>query len=141
MFRRFLGSSIQKALVNRIRDQGDGGLTLDGELMDAAGLLPNDTVLCTNEHNGNQFLANVIRGRHGGGELILNGPLARQGMLGNRVTIDRYDSLSEKQMKGRNLKVLVINMSIASIKHPTPHVIDRPDPSLRPEGPERRVHP
>ena len=111
MFRRFLRSSIQKALVTRIRDQGDGGLTLDGELMDAAGLLPNETVLCTNEHNGNQFLANVRRGRRGGGELILNGPLARQGMPGDQVTIDRYDSLSEKQMKGRNLEVLVINMS------------------------------
>ena len=111
MFRRFLRSSIQKALVTRIRDQGDGGLTLDGELMDAAGLLPNETVLCTTEHKGNQFLANVRRGRRGGGELILNGPLARQGMPGDQVTIDRYDSLSEKQMKGRNLEVLVINMS------------------------------
>ena len=97
MFRRFLRSSIQKVLVTGTRDKCDGELTLDGDLMDATGLLPNDTVLCTNEHNGNQFLANIRRGRRRRGELILN---TRQGMAGDRVTIDRYDSFSKGQMKG-----------------------------------------
>ncbi len=119
--------------MTRIRDQGDSGLTLDGDLMDAAGLLSNETVLCTNEHNGTQFLANVRRGRRGRGELILNGPVARQGMPGDRVTIDRYDSFAEEQTNGGNSKVLVINMSIASSKHPLPtQVIDPADPSRLP---------
>ena len=111
MFRRFLRASIQRVLVTGTRNQGDGGLTLDGALMDAAGLLPNETVLCTNEHNGNQFLASLRQGRRGRGELILDGPVARQGSRGDRVTIHRYDSLSQDQVDKMSSKVVLIDMS------------------------------
>ena len=79
MFRRFIRSSIQKALVIGTRHQGDGGITLESALMDAAGLFPHEIVLCTNENNGAQFWTYVTRGSaRGRGDLILNGPfLAR----------------------------------------------------------------
>ena len=111
MFRRFLRSSIQKALVTGTRHQGDGGITLDRALMDAAGLFPNEIVLCTNENNGRQFWTYVTRGKRGRGDLILNGPIARQGTRGDRLTIDRYDALSDDQVNRRNPKVVLIDRS------------------------------
>jgi aspartate 1-decarboxylase len=79
--------------------------------MEAAGLLPNETVLCTNEHNGTQFLTYVTPGRRGRGELILNGPVARQAACGDRLTIHRYDSLSEDQVDAMSSQVLRIDTS------------------------------
>ena len=111
MFRGFLRSSIQKALVIGTRHQGDGGITLDSALMDAAGLFPNEIVLCTNETNGGQFLTYVTKGKRGRGVLILNGPVACQGTRGDRLTINRYDALSEDQMNLRNPKVVLIDRS------------------------------
>ena len=111
MFRRFLCVSIQRVLVTGTRNQGDGGITLDGALMDAAGLLPHETVLCTNELSGNQFLASVSQGRRGRGELILGGPVARQGSRGDWLTIHRYDSLSQDQVDEMSSQVVLIDMS------------------------------
>ena len=119
MFRRFLRASIRGVLVTGTRSQGDGGLTLDGALMDAAGLLPHETVLCTNELSGNQFLASVSQGRRGGGELILGGPVARQGSRGDRVTIHRYDSLSQDQVDGMGSKVVLIDLSAEPTTQPS----------------------
>ena len=45
MFRRFLRSSIQSALITGTCDQCDGSLTIDGDLLDAMGLFPYESIL------------------------------------------------------------------------------------------------
>ncbi len=84
--------------------------------MDGAGLFHNEIVLCANETNGGQFLPYVMRGKRIREDLLLNCPIARQGTLGDRLTIDRYDALSEDQMNGRNPKVVLLDMSTTHTK-------------------------
>lgn len=73
-------------------------LTVDGESLHAVGLLPGETVLSTNESNGDQLIASVTRGRRSMGGRVLNGPLARHGTKGDRLSIYRYNYLPEGKL-------------------------------------------
>jgi aspartate 1-decarboxylase len=79
MFRRFLRAYIPRATVTGTCPGREGSLTVDQDLLDAAGILPYETILCSNASNGDQFLTYVIEGKRRGGEITLNGPIARKG--------------------------------------------------------------
>ena len=50
-----------------------GSLTVDVDLMEAAGLFANEKILCADVENGNRFETYVIPGPRGSGVCCLNG--------------------------------------------------------------------
>ncbi len=64
-----------------------GSITIDPDLIEAAGLHPWQEVLVVNENNGNRFYTYIIPGKRGSGQIILNGPSARLGEVGDIVII------------------------------------------------------
>ena len=79
MFRQMLRSKIHRATVTGAHLEYEGSLTVDEELLEAAGILPYEAVVCSNLNNGERFMTYAITGKRGGGEIILNGPTARKG--------------------------------------------------------------
>ncbi len=82
-----LKSKIHRAQVTDSNVNYEGSLTIDSELMKAAGLLPYERVLCGNLANGNRFETYAIPGEHGGRAIILNGATAHLGSVGDRLTV------------------------------------------------------
>jgi aspartate 1-decarboxylase len=75
-----------------------GSLTLDPELMAAADLLPGERVQIVNLANGSRIETYVIEGERGSGQVVLNGPAARAGEVGDVVHVICYAFLSESEI-------------------------------------------
>src|SRR5512135_3067003 len=82
MLRLMLRSKIHRATVTDSNLEYEGSLTVDPDLIEAAGMLPYEQVSVSNLNNGERFETYVIPGKRGSGELVLNGPTARKGAKG-----------------------------------------------------------
>ena len=90
MFRIWCKSKISKATITGVELDYEGSITLSPELMTVADILPGERVQVVNLNNGERLETYVIKGKAGSGEIILNGPAARRGMVGDRVMILSY---------------------------------------------------
>jgi len=95
---------VLKAKIHRVRiTQVDldyvGSLTLDKDLMDAAGLLPYEKVHVLNVNTGARIETYLIEGPRGTGIAGLNGPAARTGMVGDLVIVLAYAWLTPEEAK------------------------------------------
>ena len=67
-----------------------GSITIDEDLMDAAGLIAGEKVQVVDNNNGERFETYVIRGPRGTGCICLNGAAARKVLVGDTVIIMSY---------------------------------------------------
>ena len=67
-----------------------GSITIDEDLMDAAGIIAGEKVQVVNNNNGERFETYVIRGERGSGCICLNGAAARRVVVGDTVIIISY---------------------------------------------------
>ena len=67
-----------------------GSITIDEDLMDAAGLIAGEKVQVVDNNNGERFETYVIRGERGSGCICLNGAAARKVLVGDTVIIMAY---------------------------------------------------
>jgi len=90
MLRAFCRAKIHMARITGTQLEYDGSIEIDQDIMDAAGILPWEKVQVLNLENGNRLWTYVIPGKRGSGDIILKGPAARKGMVGDRVIIISY---------------------------------------------------
>ena len=76
-----------------------GSLTLDEDLMDAAGMIENEKVQIVNVNNGARIETYLIKGKRGSGTCCLNGPAARQGAVGDIVIVISYAHMEFEEAK------------------------------------------
>ena len=60
-----------------------GSITIDEDLMDAAGMIAGEKVQIVNNNNGERFETYIIRGERGSGCICLNGAAARKVQVGD----------------------------------------------------------
>ncbi len=77
----------------------EGSLTIDEDLMDAANIIENEKIQIVNLNNGERIETYVITGKRGSGQIILNGPAARKGMIGDIIIIISYASMELDEAK------------------------------------------
>ena len=83
-----------------------GSLTVDQDLMDAAGLYEHEKILCADVENGNRFETYAIEGRRGSHVCCLNGAAARLGKVGDRLIVMSFAEVSPEESAGWQPKVL-----------------------------------
>ncbi|EMG19343.1 aspartate 1-decarboxylase-like protein [Leptospira interrogans serovar Copenhageni str. LT2050] len=71
---------IHRATVTDADLNYEGSLTVDMDLVDAAGMRVYEKVSVVNVNNGARFETYIIEGKRGSGEICLNGAAARLGM-------------------------------------------------------------
>ena len=103
-----LKSKIHRAQVTAASLDYEGSLTVSIDLMEKAGLLPYERVLCSNLANGERFETYLIPGRRAAGEIVLNGATAHLGKTGDRLTIMSYTTLDETLARKWEPRVLVL---------------------------------
>lgn len=76
-----------------------GSITIDEDLMDAAGLLPNEHVHVVNNMNGERIETYVIKGPRKSGAICLNGAAARKFHVGDEIIIMAYADMTPEEAK------------------------------------------
>lgn len=76
-----------------------GSVTIDEDLMDAAGLIAGEKVQIVNNNNGERLETYVIRGERGSGCVCLNGAAARKCIVGDTVIIISYAMMDFEEAK------------------------------------------
>jgi aspartate 1-decarboxylase len=76
-----------------------GSITIDEDLMDAAGLIAGEKVQVVNNNNGERFETYVIRGERGTGCICLNGAAARKVQVGDTLIIISYALMDFEEAK------------------------------------------
>ena len=95
---------VVKSKIHRVHVTGAeldyrGAITLDTDLMYAAGILPGERVYIVNINNGERFDTYTIAGSPGEGEVTLNGPAARRVQKGDIIIIIAYAHMSPEEAK------------------------------------------
>ena len=94
-----LKSKVHRATITEANLNYVGSLTLDEDLMDAAGMIENEKVQVVNVNNGARIETYLIKGKRGSGTCCLNGPAARQGAVGDIVIIISYAHMEFEEAK------------------------------------------
>jgi len=92
-----LKSKIHRATVTETDLQYEGSITIDRDLIDAAGLYVYEKVHVLNINNGARFETYVIEGKRGSREISINGAAARLAQKGDMVIIIAYAHIEESQ--------------------------------------------
>lgn len=109
MFRTMLGGKIHRATITEADLNYVGSITVDQDLLDAAGILVNEKVAIVNNNNGERFETYTIPGERGSGVVCLNGAAARLVQKGDIVIIMSYVMLSEPEIAAHEPKVVLVD--------------------------------
>jgi len=104
-----LRAKIHRAVVTDACLDYEGSLTVDEDLLDAAGIVPYEMVMVANLNNGERFTTYAISGPRGSGDIVLNGPTARKGAIGDQVIIFCYEYYNEDEVKRHRPKIIQVN--------------------------------
>ena len=101
-----LKSKIHCARVTEANLNYMGSITIDENLMDAAGMLEGEQVHIVNNNNGERFVTYIIKGERGAGQICLNGAAARLVQPDDVVIIMAYAQMTPDE--ARTFKPTVI---------------------------------
>lgn len=99
VFVEVLKSKIHRVTLTEANLNYIGSITIDEDLMDAAGIIPNEKVQIVNINNGERLETYVIKGERGSGKVCLNGPAARKCVVGDVVIIIAYATMDFDEAK------------------------------------------
>jgi len=121
---QILKSKLHMARVTEIRPEYEGSLSVDSHLLQVAGILPYERVLCSNLSNGERFETYAIPSTPGSGEVILNGPAALLGKPGDRLVVMCFTIISQEEAKNWTPTCVVLDennrpVHITGPKHST----------------------
>ena len=83
-----------------------GSISLDPDLIEAAGLVEGEKVQIVNINNGERIETYVITGERGTGQVCLNGPAARRVQPGDVVIVIAYGMMTVEEAKAFKPTVL-----------------------------------
>ncbi len=99
MLLTILKSKLHRVRVTEANINYVGSITIDEDLMDAAGLLENEKVQIVNINNGERLETYVIKGARGSGIICLNGPAARKALVDDLVIVISYAIMTPEEAK------------------------------------------
>ncbi len=99
MFVNVLKSKLHRVKVTQAELNYVGSITIDEDLMDAAGLLENEQVHVVNNNNGERLITYVIKGERGSGIICLNGAAARRAQVGDIIIIISYAMMTPEEAR------------------------------------------
>jgi aspartate 1-decarboxylase len=109
MNRTMFKSKIHRACVTQAELHYEGSLTVDEDLMDAADLLAYEKISVVNINNGERFETYVIPGKRGSKVMCLNGAAARKAMLGDRIIVISYATMTTEEAREYKPTVVLVD--------------------------------
>jgi aspartate 1-decarboxylase len=109
MLRTMMTSKIHRATVTQADLHYVGSVTVDRDLMDAAGLLEGEQVAIVDITNGARLETYVIEGPRGSGVIGINGAAAHLVHPGDLVILIAYGQLDEKELESYAPRVVFVD--------------------------------
>ena len=106
MFVTLMKSKIHDVSVTQSDLNYVGSITIDEDLMDAAGILHNEKVQVVNNNNGERLETYAIPGERGSGVICLNGAAARKVAVGDVVIIISYAQMTMEEAQSFRPQVI-----------------------------------
>lgn len=97
MLRTLMSAKIHRATVTQADVDYVGSITIDADLLDAAGLVEGEQVHVVDVDNGARLVTYAIEGPRGSGIIGINGAAARLVHPGDIVIVIAYAQLSDEE--------------------------------------------
>ena len=125
MLIEMMKSKIHRAIVTEACLDYIGSITIDSELMRAAGIFENEKIQICNVENGNRLETYVIPGEPNSGEICINGAAAHLVNPGDKVILITYCSVEISKAAEHKPTVVFVDDKnhITSIKGETASTI------------------
>jgi aspartate 1-decarboxylase len=107
--RHLLLGKLHRAVVTRADLDYVGSITIDQDLIDAAGFLENEKVDIYDVTNGSRLATYVIPAERGSGEIGINGAAAHLVKPGDLVIIAAYGWMKEKAARKHRPNVVLVD--------------------------------
>ena len=104
-----LKSKIHRAVVTQAELNYVGSITIDEDLLEAAGILEYEKVQIADVDNGERFETYTIAGERGSGVICLNGAAAKCVQKGDKIIIMAYCALAPDEAKAHKPKVVFVD--------------------------------
>ncbi len=108
-------SKIHRATVTEANLNYVGSITIDEDLLDAAGILPGEKVQIVNNNNGERLETYTISGERGSGIICLNGAAARRVQPGDTVIIIAYCMIDALEARAFKPNVVILDAKNAIV--------------------------
>jgi aspartate 1-decarboxylase len=102
-------SKLHRIRVTEAKLDYTGSLTIDEDLMDAAGIFNYEKLLVANVDNGERFETYAIRGPRGSKVCCLNGAAAHKGKAGDKLIVMTWATMDTSEAKDFVPKVVVLD--------------------------------
>lgn len=109
MMLNMLKGKIHRATVVQAEVDYIGSITIDEDLMDAAGILEYERVQVADVDNGHRLETYVIAGERGSGVICLNGAAAHGVEVGDKVIIMCYAQVEADEAKTARPRVVFVD--------------------------------
>lgn len=106
MLLQILKSKIHRVTVTEANLDYIGSITIDLDLMDAAGIVPGERVFIVDNNNGERFDTYAIPGPRDSGVICLNGAAARRVHTGDIVIIMAYAMMTPEEARDHRPAVI-----------------------------------
>jgi aspartate 1-decarboxylase len=109
MLRAFLRSKIHRATVTRVDIGYEGSLSLDEDVLEAAGLWPYERVEVWNVTNGQRFSTYAIRGEKGSRQVEVYGAAGHKVSVGDVIIVAAYGYLEDGEVEFFTPKIVLMD--------------------------------
>ncbi|MCI5629128.1 aspartate 1-decarboxylase [Clostridium sp. HCP1S3_B4] len=104
-----LKGKIHRATVVQAELDYVGSITVDADLLDAAGIMEYEKVQIVDVNNGSRFETYTIAGERGSGLICLNGAAARCVQVNDKVILMAYCEMDSEEAKNHKPKVVFVD--------------------------------
>ena len=104
-----LKGKIHRATVTQAELDYVGSITVDEDLLDAAGILEYEKVQIVDINNGNRFETYTIAGERGSGVMFLNGAAARCVSVHDKIILMSYAEMTPEECKEHHPTVVFVD--------------------------------
>jgi aspartate 1-decarboxylase len=92
-------SKIHRATVTHADVEYEGSVSIDADLLDAAGILPHEAVHIWNVTNGSRLVTYALAGERGSGTVCVNGAAAHLNRPGDLVILATYADMDPAEAR------------------------------------------
>jgi aspartate 1-decarboxylase len=104
-----LKSKIHRVTVTDVNLDYEGSITIDGDLMQAADILPYEQVQVVDINNGSRFETYAIEGEKNSGVIAINGAAARLVAKGDTIIIFSYHPMNDNEAREHRPRLVYVD--------------------------------
>jgi aspartate 1-decarboxylase len=116
MFVKILKSKLHRAIVTDTRLHYPGSIEIDSTLMEAAGILPYESVLVADLNNGNRLETYAVPAEANSGQVVILGAAARLVKPKDIIIIFSFGFYTPEEAREVKPKVIILDEN-NKIKH------------------------